>query len=391
MSQERLGNIGYAGFSPEVTKGTPVTPTIFVPLYEESLKTNPNFQPLQPIYGHKHATYSTLKGQRSHMGDMTIMAEPNTTGYVMDMLYTKTASAAGTHSFELDDDTNPHSYTVDISTGNVVKRFFGVEASKYSPNWNDNELQHKLTVSALGSFQSAIVSSVTGSGPYTVNLDTSYDETPTKGLVVGDLIRFYDVSAGTYINATIASVSTSSFTTSTNPSGIVANDMVYLRPATPAFSLLQPFTWAKTQFRMGDDATAALAAAQVRVEQGSTFELTHNFKEEGGEMRSGGHDPAALLRTTGEETLSIKRFFDTPDEAIPFFKMSKKSIVIRHFAGSTNQYEFRVTFNNVTTDTPFPNIKAGEINYSEITYHPNYDETDSQAVQVDVINGITSF
>jgi hypothetical protein len=49
------------------------------------------------------------------------------------------------------------------------------------------------------------------------------------------------------------------------------------------------------------------------------------------------------------------------------------------YAGSTGQYELRVTLNNLKTDGKItPGIKADEVEYSELDYHINYDKATPQ-------------
>lgn len=392
---ERLANLGYFGLVKEATKGTPLTPTDFVPLYEESMNTNGNFVDQTPIFGNKFATYAMVQGQRSHKGDVTILAEPNTTARIADMLLTRTSTTGAgpyTHTYGLSATQNPNSYTVDISTGNVVARYFGVEASKIAPSWNKNELRWKISLSALGSLTNRVVLSVTGAGPYTVNLDTAYDPNPAKGYVVGDLIRF-KLANGTTVDATVATVDAAFqfITTVTNPAGVAAGDSLYLRPATPSFTLLNTFLWAKSEFRFGATAAAALTAIQTRVEQGSTFDIIHKFENDEGALRSGGFDPAALIRTVGDVDLTVKKFFDTPDDIANFNQLTKTAAVLRHFAGTTNQYEVRLTFNHLKTDgTVVPDLKSNDITYSDLKYHPVYDTADAQAFQLTVVNNLTT-
>lgn len=458
---ERLANLGYLGLVKETTPGTPLTPTDFIPLYDETVSTSMNFVDQQPIYGNKFATYATLQGLRSHKGDVTVMAEPNTTAKLFDSLLTKvssvqtytftvtsanatagatytnnsvtftvsttitaqttlvmtgsgapttsgtltkvsgtgdatitfsafTAGTTTTHTFGLISDSN--SYTWDISTGNVVARYFGVKASKITPTWNKTEMQWKVSISALGSFQGRALSATPiGSGPYTVALDTTYDPNPTTGLVVGDLIRFYHAPSTT-IDATVASiVDGQHITTSTNVTSMVQGDFVYLRPATVAFTVQPTFIWPKTQFQFGTTAAIALTNSQLRVEQGSIFEVMHSFESDDGAARSGAFDPASLVRTTGDATLTIKKFFDTPDDVATMNALSKTAVVVRHFSGTTNQYECRVTFNHLSTDgTVVPDIKSMDIAYSEIDYHVDYDQTDAQAYLVQVTNALST-
>lgn len=392
---ERLGNLGYFGLVKETVKGTALTPTDYIPLYDETISTNGNFVDQSPIFGNKFATYAMLQGQRSHKGDVTVLAEPNTTARLLDMLLTRTSTTGAgpyTHTFALAPSPAPNSYTIDVSTGNTVARYFGVEASKISPAWNKNELQWKLSISALGSFQGrALAGTPTGAGPYTVVLDTTYDPNPTTGLVVGDLIRFYK-APGTTIDATVATiVNGTTFTTAAVVTTMSAGDFVYLRPATPSFTLLNSFLWAKTQFQFGATAAAALSAAQTRVEQGSNFAVMHSFESDDGAMRSGGFDPAALVRKTGDIDLGIKRFWDTPDDLVNFNALNKTAAVIRHFAGVTNQYEMRVVYNHLKTDgMVVPDIKSNDIAYSDLKYHPVYDQTDAQGFNLVVVNGLAT-
>ena len=101
MATERLSNIGYFGLIKEVTPGTPLVPTDFIPLYDENISTMGNFVDITPAYGSRFATYQTLPGQRSYKGDITCMAEANTAARLFDALLTKGTStnAAGVYTY----------------------------------------------------------------------------------------------------------------------------------------------------------------------------------------------------------------------------------------------------------------------------------------------------
>lgn len=390
---ERLANLGYLGMKKESTAGTAVTPDDYVPLYESTLGTNMNFVDQQPIFGNKFATFNTLQSSRSHKGDLTVLAEPNTTARLFDMLLTKTSTSGSspyTHVFDLTGDSN--SYTIDVSTGNVVSRFFGVKASKITPNWNKTEMQWKLSVSALGSFQGrALASTPTGTGPYSVVLSTAYDPSPTTGLVVSDLVRFYKAD-GTTIDATVAAITDgTTFTTSVDVTGLAADDIVYLRPATISFTLLDTFIWPKTKFQFADTAANALSASQTRLEEGSTYEIMHSFESDDGAARSGAFDPAALVRTTGDATFNRKSFFDKPLDIADMNALTTTAAAILHLSGATNQYRVGVTLHQLKTDgSVFPTLKSGDVTYSEINYHTDYNQTDGKGYSITVINELAS-
>lgn len=389
---ERLGNLGYFGYIPEATKGVALTPTNFLPLYSESIKTNSNFQTQQPVAGIKFGTYAVLQGQRDHQGELTTLAEPNSTAHFLNALLTKgttTGANPYTHPFTYSTTANPKSYTFDISTGNVVRRYFGVEISSMSPDWSTNELRHKIKMSALGSLESRTIASVSTT---TITLKTKYDAAPNKGFVVSDTVRIYKKSTGATLDTTISTVNGDGITLvlGASAAAFAADDVIYLRPATPSFNMLNTFLWSKTQFCFGATAAAALSAAHTPVESGSSFELMHPFNNDGGEKRSGSLDPASLVRLTGDASTTIKKFFDTPDDIKSFNEMDKSALVIRHYAGDTNQYEYRITFNNLTTDTPVGNIESNSVVYANLEYKPAYDTSDASAVSVTVINALAT-
>lgn len=400
MSTERLSNIGYFGLIKEAVPGTPLTPTDFIPIYNETLTTMGNMQDLDPAYGNKFKTYLTVPGQRSHKGDVTVLFEPNTAARLFDMLLTKTGSSGSaptTHSFALSS-TPTGTYTVEVSLGNIIKRVWGVQASNIAMNASTNEIQAKVALSGVGSFDAREISTVSGSGPYTIVLaDPSgiYDGNPTKGLIAGDLIRFYDFGTSASVcDATVTAVTNGTTFTATVATGamtlVTAGDAVHLRPATPAFNNLQPFLWSKTKFQFGATAAAAFSAAHTPVESGSTWAVMHDFKNDGGEMRSGGHDPSSLARTTGDINLTVKKITDTPEDTLAFKNLNKSACVVRHMCGSTNQYELRITYNQLVTDDPLGQLKSGDLVYSTIKYHTNYNQTDGQAFDVKVLNALSS-
>ena len=117
----------------------------------------------------------------------------------------------------------------------------------------------------------------------------------------------------------------------------------------------------------------------------------NSTQSDNGADRSGGFDPAALVRTTGDAMLTIKKFFDTPDDVIAFNSLSKSSCVVRHYVyDSGKTYEFRITFNNLITDDAAPQVKADSVNYATLKYHINYDDDDAQAWSVTVINNLSA-
>ena len=390
---EQLANLGYAAIKKETTAGTAVTPNVYVPLYSEDMKTDVKLDEDNPVVGHKFERHQAFLGVRAHAGTVEVLAEPNTAAHWFNMLLWKGTTTGGTdpytHPFTLVE-ADSQSYTLDIAVGNHVKRFIGVKASSIKPAFNENKMHFEVALSALKSFQTRTIASVSGIGPYTISFDDDYDPSPTTGLVVGDLIQVYDVSEGTYINAIVDTIEDATdITVSEDVSAGAAGDIVSLRPGTPSYSVLTPFLWSRSEFRFADTAANALSATHTPLESGSEWEIMHNFEEDEGSKRSGSFDPAALPRTQGNAALSLKKFFDDPQELNRFLTLGDRALVIRHFSGTG--HELRLTFNKVhIAEDGDPVLSTGEIIYQEYTGSPVYKTADSQAIAVTVINALSS-
>lgn len=390
---EQLSNLNYLAISKETTKGTiAAVPNVFVPLYSEDFKTRLNHVSDNPIVGNKWARFQTVQGQRGHTGSFTVMAEPNTVGYFFNMLLTKgstTGSDPYTHPFTVSA-TDPKSYTIDMKKGRHVYRYLGVEASEISPDWEDNEMRLNITASALKSWEGREISTVTGSGPYTITFKTGYDPSPTTGLIVGDLIQIYDVSLNAYIDAVVDTIENGTqITVSENVSAGTAGDFVTLRASTPSYSLLTPYLWSRTEFRFAADASTALSATHTALEKDSTWTIMHPFEEDEGAMRSGSFDPASLPRLQADAEFTVRKFHDTPLDQLQFNSLAKSACVVRHFSGTG--HELRITLNDLrVSEGSQPSVETGSILYSELTLLPNYSSGDGQAIDVKVINGVSS-
>jgi hypothetical protein len=389
---ERLGNLGYFAQATQPDKNTVAIPTFFVPVYDETLTTNANLQKQQPAAGSPFATRNVLRGQRDHQGDVTVPAEPNTAFHIFDNLLSRiSSSGAGPYTNVLgySATVDPKYKTYDFfKGGGVVHRYWGVRSSAVSEVYDNNERQLKTTVSALGSFTSRTIKTVSTT---TITLDTKYESNPNKGLVATDLVRIFKESTGAVLDTTVTTVNADGITVVLGDSAaaFAAGDIIQLRPATIAFNLLQTMLWSRTHYFKADTVANAMSATEINVEQGSTYEIMHPFEDDGGSKRSGSADPAALPYLAGDASLGVKKFFDTQEEVQDWTDLNKSAFVIRHYSGDTNQYEQRAAFHSLTTDTPLTNIKPGAINYANLAYLPS-TAADGNDVQITVIHGMSS-
>lgn len=383
-----VANLGYLALKKQSDKDVAVTPDVYVPLYTESFNTMVNLDADNPIAGNKAAIFQHIQGVRHHMGEVQVLAEPNTAGYFFDMLLTKGSTTDNdplyTHPFTLSE-TDPNAYTVDIAKGPVVYRFIGVEAYELSNEYDENKMLLNISMAARKSFIAREVASLSSD---TITFKTNYDPAPTDGLVAGDLMRL-NLANGTTLNLVIDSVdSDTEVTFTTTPTGAADGDIMTLRPATPSFDMLTPFQWARTEFRFGATASAALSAAHTPLEPGSQFIIQHNFEENEGQKRSGSYDPAELARTQGDGELNVKIKFDGPEDMNRFLTNQKRACVVRMFSGTS--HELRVTFNNLKfTENPIE-LNTGEVVYAEGPMKPQYDTSDGQVYDVKVLNAVSS-
>lgn len=391
---ERLANIGYLALKKQTAEGTVAIPNDYIPLYKESISTILNLVSDTPIVGLAWQRYQSLQGQRGHHGQFTVMAEPNTAAKLFDMLMTKgNVSGVGPYTWPYTTDVTTTPYTIDISTGNQVFRFWDARLGQITESWNQtNEMNFDCDLSALHSWGGrALVGVPTGTNPWTLSFDTTYDPSPTTGLVVGDTLQVQKAAGGT-INITVATIvnATDITTTTADPTSAVAGDFVIIRPATPSFTLLTPFLWSRSEFRFGTTASAALSATHTPLEVGSQWTIMNKFENAEGSKRSGSFDPAALPRVGYDATFKVKKLFDTNADYAKFLAITKQACVIRHFSGTG--YELRITLNNLKAGTSAkPHLQSTSILYSDIELVPQYDTSDSQAIDVKVLNNLASF
>lgn len=388
---ERSAVNGYVSLSKETTKGTAaIASPVYTPYYKQSVATDAHLISDEPVYGNKFKRFQALPGVRSHGGSLTVMAEPNTAGHWLNMLATRTATAGSnpyTHTYGTST-TDPVSYTMDISYVSQVVRFAGVEASKITFGWDGEKMIFDVDVSALKSFSGREILSISTT---TVNLTTDYDTNATAGLVAGDLVSVVKADGSSSLSTTISSITDQdTVVLAASAASFAAGDMLVLRPATPALTLLTPFLWAKTQFCFGATASAALSATHTPLEPGSEITLMHDFEEKDGSKRSGSFDPASLNRTTYDIEFKAKKYFDTSADIKAWNAKTKQACVMRAYSGSTNQYELRVTLNNIKTSAlPMPS-ESGSVIYQEMEFMPQYDTSDAQAFDVKVVNALSS-
>lgn len=392
---EKIANLGYCGLKLEATKGTPLQPDTFVPLYSEDVAINVNLDDDNPIVGIREARYQSFLGQEDYMGTIKVLAEPKTLPHFLNMILKKGASTGDattgyTHPFTLGDSVK--SYTIEFLKGNIPFRFFGVEAKNITPSFEENKMVLNVAISALGCFSTVKIKSASAT---TVVLEDSERTDPTKGLTTSDSLRLYDVSVGTYEDVTISDINADgkTLTVSTIAGTYIEGDIAWLKPLTPSYTIVAPFNWGRTEFRFGADAATALSATQTRIEKGSNWNLVHAMEEDAGAKRSGDFRPAALIRAQGDIEVNIKKFFKDGQEQNRFLQHLTHALVVRHYSSAhagtdLTEAELRVTINEYNIkENPVP-LSSGEIVYNNLVLIPKYKTADTQMFDVKIVNSL---
>src|ERR1700719_2389022 len=388
LPTEKLSNLGYGALKVQADGNTPITPDTYFYLYKETLFTDLKLDLDNPIAGNRMKLAQAYMGKRAHDGVLTVLAEPNTAQYWFDMMLKKGSITGGgpyTHPFTLDDPQNY--YTIDLLKGELVERFFGVQAESISPTWDKNKMQFDIDVTAKGSFIARSIAS-TSTSPNHIILDTLYDPAPTTGLVNGDVIRVYKSDASAILDLTITTVIDGvTLLVSADPTSMTTGDIVFLRAATSDIEVnnLDPFLWTRTQFQFSDTAANALTAAQTNIEVGTKWKLMYAFAHKQGDERSGSFDPVSLPRLQGEAQVTAKVFFDQPFDKMRYLNVQDRACVIRHFSGADK--ELRITLDGLKQKTSKEPLETGKLIYSEIEYEARWIEANEEGFAVTVING----
>jgi len=386
-----LADNSYLAIIPEVTAGTPLIPTNFVPLISESIKTNVNYLADQRMKGVAWKSSDLLRGNRVHEGDLVALGDPDTLGHFLNMvmkLGSTTGDADGyTHPFTVGD---PQSYTIEIKKGLYAQRYFGVLIDELKMDFSEGQLQLTSSIKAMGQFSVASVGvALTGAGMTDLILDDQYDISPNRGLVVGDII----VVGG--VDVTIATVAADGFTVTFLSTVVTASvgDPVYLKPQTASIASLQdPFYLGNMLVGIGADETAATAASASRTLATPVYDMSISIKNnlfaQNGSTR---FDPVTIVPRTKEAQIALKQLFENVSQRQDFYDKTKQAITISALGkfikdDFTTQESLTLTFNNVKLMTSDNAIEVGELIADTQEFEVLYDSVDGAAMSASLVN-----
>lgn len=389
-----LSDQSYLAIKEEVTAGTAVIPNFSIPLVKEDVKTILNHKADDRMKGINWKSNDLIRGFRTHEGSITVLADPDTLGYFLNMgmtLGSETGTADGyTHPFTVG---AGKTYTIEIKKGLYCQRYVGVTLDELTLDFSDGNLQITAKIMAMGQFSvSTLGVALTGAGMTAATFDDNYDINPTYGLVVADIVNIN----GT--DVTIATVTATGITFSSTSVTASIGDTIYLKPQTVSLATLQdPFYFGNVFAGFGVDATAAATAASARSTATPIYDLKVTIKKNlFAQNGSNRFDPVQIIPRANEAQVELKRLFETAAQRQKFMERTKQALVLV-FNGKfikadfTTQEKCTITFNNIKLlDNPNA-ISVGELIVDDQSFEVLYDNTNAAAMSVSLINRTAAY
>jgi len=386
-----LSDNAYLAIGVETTAGVAVIPDVFVPLMSESVKTVLNHSADRRMKGLNWKANDLLRGNRMHEGQITILADADNLGHVLNMVMTKgtttgDATDGYTHPFTVGaGDT----YTFEIKKGNFVKRYFGVYVDEVKIGFQDGQMTLTLTISAMGQVSVASVGIALSGAVTSLTLEDNYDIQPNRGLVVGDVITVGGV------DVTLTSVDAGGYAVGFTSTSITAatGSSVVLKPLTvsnPALS--DPFYLGNTLFGFGVDESAATTASGARSTATPVYDveitIKNNLFKQNGSNR---FDPAKIVPQTREAQITITQLLEDEEQMQFWLNRTKQAITMVALGQNINpdfstQEKLTLKFNNVKLLEGEAPLEVGSLIKYVQNFEVLYDNSDAAAMSASLIN-----
>lgn len=239
-------NYGYLSIIPEVTAGTPITPTNFLRLVSEGIETNFGTSNVMEIAGSRERNIRSVPNQIEVGGDIEFYVESKMIGHFLRGLFgaptsqTLVASTSYRHCFTVTD--TPKTYTIDIKPADSpwIHRYYGVQITGLLFEGDDNKIKCTATLSPRKAFITARVTTAASSG-------TALSLDQTAGLTTADSILVLAKEDGytTLATLTISAVTSDTLlAVSTIGVQLDVGDIVVIKKATSvSYNQDNVFTW----------------------------------------------------------------------------------------------------------------------------------------------------
>lgn len=386
-----LADNAYLAIKPESAAGTPIIPTVFVPLVSADVKTVTNHVVDQRMKGISWKGNDLLRGNRMHEGEIVVLADPDMLGHFMNMFMLKGSTTGNgtdgyTHPFTVG---QGDTYTFEIKKGIYAQRFFGVYIEEMKFDFNEGQLQITMQIKAMGQFSIGKLGVALSGSVTALVFDDDYDISPNRGLVVGDVIVIGSNEITlTSVNANGIGVGFAS-TSLTYSVG----EEIYLKPLTVSNPTLQdPLYFGNFLVGFGVDEAAATTAAGSRSTATPVYDMEIVLKAplfvSNGSNRM---DPVQIVRKTPEGQITLKRLLENENQRQKFLSREQQAIVMIAYgkfikSDFTTQEKFTLIFNNVKLIENENALEVGELIRDEQSFEILYDDGDGQAMEAEIVN-----
>jgi hypothetical protein len=389
---------GYLAIGKQTDANTAVIPSVFVPMLEEDLSSDPNNERVKQIVGINWASNLVLQGNRKHGGKIKIMADPDTLGHFLNMVMKKgttTGDASNGYSHPFTIDTAAY-YTIEILKGNAVHRYVGCQINTLNFGFENGHLTVEAEIVAKSKFNyGTLKTALTGTGMLEVEFAENYDPEPCYGLVATDVIQVWNNGVAT--DVTVASVASDKKSITCASTSVTASvgALITLKGQTPSYSeLKRPFRFGQMLVGLGADTTAAdaNAASYALATKVDDLKLEINRAIES-RYASGDNDPI-LLEGVPDATLNLKKLFEKADDVQQWNDVVKKACTIIMtgdlIAGSVYS-TLTIKLHNIKPKKSENKTKVGEYIYDETEHYVEYDNTDGVAVEISLLNSTATY
>jgi hypothetical protein len=383
---------GYLAIKVQAVPTTPVTPGTFIPLISESIRLNPNIIADRRIKGLDWKSDDMLKGPRTVEGDLVVYADPDTLGHLLNMCYTKGASAGSapvgfTHPFLPGEGK---SYCIDIGRGITAQRIWGARIDNLKLEFQDNKLMATASIKALGQFNGASLAvALTGAGMTSAVLKQDYNAKPTEGLVAGDVITVGGV------DLTLLTVAADGITVTFASTAVTAaiGDPLVLKAQTPSYTTIVEPLYMNNAL-VGVAATSALAdtAAATKATATPCYDININLKQNLLDApATGSAGPSVLMNQVKESQIELSRLFETPVQYHKWIETTKQGMTMivkgRFIKSDNTTWEaFTIKFHNVKQETDEQPLDVGKYLFDKQKFEALYDVADAKSIEITLVN-----
>lgn len=390
-----LANKSYLAVKPQSVATTPVIPTNFIALMSESIRVNPNFTADRRMKGLDWKSDELLKGSRKIEGDISVLADPDALGHLLNMTYAKGSTTGSgsdgyTHPFTPGDGK---SYSIEISRGSFAQRIYGVRADNLKLEFQDNKLVATASIKALGQFYSASLGAALSGSVTSLVLSTDYDLRPTDGLVVGDVIRLVKDSGTTDLTILTINADGKTLTFASESITAAAGNAIFLLAQTPSYGTQrEPFYFGNALVGIGATSSAADTAAGSRSTASPCYNFSANLKNNLLEAPATGYTgPAVLLNQDKEAAVEVSRLYSDPTQFQKWVENVKQAItmiVTGRFIKSdlTTSELFTIKFHKTKLMTNEQPLEVGQYIFDKQKFEALYDADDAKTVEISLVN-----